>query len=217
VCDLVHFERRGIPAVGVATAPFADEAVAQARLLGMPDCRMVYVPHPVQLLTDDELTRRADAVFPSVLAALTSVAEAPRGSGTGPSLRALQPAPRRGARPYWGDEADTVSGVSRSLPQLIRLPGHIGAVYGLYYLPLWPVVKVLGPGEFATRLPSAGAMAAASLGAAAIGSELRSRRAGLYARAERGPLPVARLPPGTDLAPIAIELYQRPVTKMAQV
>ena len=56
--------------MGIATAPFADEAVAQARLLGMPDCRVVYVPHPVQLLTGAELAACADAVFPAVLAAL---------------------------------------------------------------------------------------------------------------------------------------------------
>jgi hypothetical protein len=68
--DLVHLERRGIPAVGIATAPFADEAIEQARRLGMPDARVVYIPHPVQLLTDEELTARADAIFPSVLAAL---------------------------------------------------------------------------------------------------------------------------------------------------
>jgi hypothetical protein len=71
VCDLVHLEHRGVPAVGVATAPFADEAVEQARLLGMPGCRLVYIPHPVQLLTAGELAARADAVFPAVLAALT--------------------------------------------------------------------------------------------------------------------------------------------------
>jgi hypothetical protein len=46
--------------------------VAQARLLGMPDARMLYIPHPVQLLSDDELAGRADAVFPDVLAALTA-------------------------------------------------------------------------------------------------------------------------------------------------
>jgi hypothetical protein len=74
VCDLVHLERRGIPTVGVATAPFADEAVQQARLLGMPGCRMAYIPHPVQLLSSDELAGRADAVFPDVLAALTEPA-----------------------------------------------------------------------------------------------------------------------------------------------
>ena len=37
----------------------------------MPGARMVYIPHPVQLLTDDELDARADAIFPGVLAALT--------------------------------------------------------------------------------------------------------------------------------------------------
>jgi hypothetical protein len=71
LCDLVHLERRGIPAVGIATAPFADEAVAQARLLGMPSARVVYLPHPVQLLSHAELAGRADAVFPDVIAALT--------------------------------------------------------------------------------------------------------------------------------------------------
>jgi len=74
VCDLVHLERRGIPAVGIATAPFADEAVQQARLLGMPGCRMAYIPHPVQLLSSDDLAGRADTVFPDVLAALTEPA-----------------------------------------------------------------------------------------------------------------------------------------------
>ena len=64
--------RRGIPAVGIATAPFADEAVAQARLLGVPGARVAYIPHPVQLLSAAELAARADAVFPSVLAALTT-------------------------------------------------------------------------------------------------------------------------------------------------
>ena len=72
MCDLVHLERRGIPAVGIATAPFADEAVAQARLLGMPGARVLYIPHPVQLLSAGELAARADAVFPDVLAALTA-------------------------------------------------------------------------------------------------------------------------------------------------
>ncbi len=72
MCDLVHLERRGIPSVGIATAPFADEAVEQARLLAMPDCRMLYLPHPVQLLTDAELAARADSIFPAIVSALTA-------------------------------------------------------------------------------------------------------------------------------------------------
>jgi hypothetical protein len=81
VCDLVHLEHRGIPAVGIATAPFADEAIEQARLLGMPDCRVVYIPHPVQLLTAGELAGRADASFTGVIAALTPAPKPEPGGG----------------------------------------------------------------------------------------------------------------------------------------
>jgi len=38
----------------------------------MPGARVAYIPHPVQLLSAAELAARADAVFPSVLAALTT-------------------------------------------------------------------------------------------------------------------------------------------------
>jgi hypothetical protein len=74
VCDIVHLEQRGIPAVGIATTPFADEAVEQARLLAMPGCRMLYIRHPVQLLATDELARRADAIIPAIIGALTGPA-----------------------------------------------------------------------------------------------------------------------------------------------
>ncbi len=80
MCDLVHLERRGIPAVGIATEPFADEAIEQARLLAMPGCRMLYIPHPVQLLTDAELAARADAVVSAVIAALTRPPAPPDGT-----------------------------------------------------------------------------------------------------------------------------------------
>jgi hypothetical protein len=84
VCDLVHLERRGIPAVGIATTPFADEAVEQARLLGMPGCQMLYIPHPVQLLTAAELDQRADAIIPAVITALTQPGERQVDPGTDP-------------------------------------------------------------------------------------------------------------------------------------
>ena len=84
MCDLVHLERRGVPAVGIATVPFADEAIEQARLLAMPGCRMLYIPHPVQLLTAGQLAGRADAVLPAVVAALTEAD--PRIEGHGPDV-----------------------------------------------------------------------------------------------------------------------------------
>lgn len=67
VHGLVRLERRGLATAGVGTEPFIDEALEQARSLGMPDLRMVLVPHPVQLLTDDELTALADACFDEIL------------------------------------------------------------------------------------------------------------------------------------------------------
>ena len=107
------------------------------------------------------------------------------------------------ARPYWGDEADTVSAVSRSVPQLIRLLGHVDAVHGLYYLLLWPVVRVAGVSEFATRLPSAVAMAAAAAGVTVIARRLVSRRAGLCAGLMFAVLPTVSLQ-GHDARPYAM-------------
>jgi hypothetical protein len=70
VHDLVRLERLGLATAGVGTEPFADEALEQAALLGMPGYRMVWVPHPVQLLTAEELDARADAAMAAILARL---------------------------------------------------------------------------------------------------------------------------------------------------
>jgi hypothetical protein len=70
---MVQLERLGIATAAVATEPFRDEALEQARVLGMPDYRLVYVPHPVQLLALDELNALADRAFEEIVARLTSV------------------------------------------------------------------------------------------------------------------------------------------------
>jgi len=107
------------------------------------------------------------------------------------------------ARPFWGDEADTISAVSRSLPQMLHLLGHVDAVHGLYYLLLWPVVRLAGPSEFAVRLPSALAMAAAAGGVTAIARRLASGQAGLYAGLVFAVLPTVTLQ-GHDARPYAL-------------
>ena len=71
VHDLVRLERRGVATAGVGTVPFIDEALEQARTLGMPDLRMTLVPHPVQLLSDDELTTLADAALDEIVERVT--------------------------------------------------------------------------------------------------------------------------------------------------
>ena len=68
---MVRLERMGIATAGVATEPFVDEALEQARVFGMPDYRMVYIPHPVQLLGLEELHEHADRVFEEIVARLT--------------------------------------------------------------------------------------------------------------------------------------------------
>jgi hypothetical protein len=80
---MVELERRGIPTAAVATEPFVDEALEQARLLGMPDYRMIYVPHPVQLLSLEELHGYADRAFAEIVARLTQPAS-PRAGGAHP-------------------------------------------------------------------------------------------------------------------------------------
>jgi hypothetical protein len=73
---MVRLERLGIATAAVATEPFTDEALEQARLLGMPSYRMVFIPHPVQLLTTAELHARADRVFGEIVARLSDAGSA---------------------------------------------------------------------------------------------------------------------------------------------
>jgi hypothetical protein len=63
---MVRLERLGIATAAVATEPFRDEALEQARVLGMPAYRMVFVPHPVQLLEVGELHDLADRAFAEI-------------------------------------------------------------------------------------------------------------------------------------------------------
>ena len=70
VHDAVRLERLGVPTAAVGTEPFVDEALEQARLLGMPGYRMVLIPHPVQLLTTAELHAVADEALPVILSRL---------------------------------------------------------------------------------------------------------------------------------------------------
>lgn len=71
---MVALEQRGIATAAVATEPFVDEALEQAQLLGMPDYRMVFIPHPVQLLSREQLEAFADRAFEEIVLRLTEPA-----------------------------------------------------------------------------------------------------------------------------------------------
>jgi mannosyltransferase len=94
---------------------------------------------------------------------------------------------------YWRDESATVVAVDRPLGGLVRMLGHVDAVHGAYYLIMWPLVRVAGTGEFATRLPSALAMAAAAALVGALGRRLVSPSAGLAAGLVFAVLPIVSL------------------------
>ncbi len=68
--DTVWFEIQSIPAVFIASSEFVEAAEAQARALGLPEVHRVFVPHPIQDATDDEMRAKADAVIDAALAAL---------------------------------------------------------------------------------------------------------------------------------------------------
>lgn len=69
--DTVWFEIQGVPAVSIASSAFVDAAATQAQALGMEDAKCVFVPHPIQDATDDEMQAKADACVEAVIAALT--------------------------------------------------------------------------------------------------------------------------------------------------
>ena len=68
--DTTWFEIQGTPAVFIASTEFVDAAEVQANALGLPDVKRVFVPHPIQDATDDEIRAKADAIVEQVIAAL---------------------------------------------------------------------------------------------------------------------------------------------------
>jgi hypothetical protein len=67
----VRLERLGIAAVPVATREFMTAARAQAGALGRADLDAVYVEHPIQDQTPQEIAAKAEAVIGEIVARLT--------------------------------------------------------------------------------------------------------------------------------------------------
>jgi hypothetical protein len=70
VHDSVWFEVNRKPAVMIASDVFVDAAEKQAAALGLPEVRRVFVPHPIQDATDDEMRTKADAIVEQIIDAL---------------------------------------------------------------------------------------------------------------------------------------------------
>ena len=70
--DVLELETLGRPAVLIASDAFTRGAEEQAALLGQPALRRLFVGHPVQDRTDDEMRAMARAVVDDALAALSA-------------------------------------------------------------------------------------------------------------------------------------------------
>jgi len=74
VHDIVDLEARGVVSAFVASTEFVDAASTQAKSLGFESVARVFVPHPIQDRTDDEMRALADAAFAEIVAAVTATA-----------------------------------------------------------------------------------------------------------------------------------------------
>jgi len=72
VHDIVDLEARGLPSMFVASSEFVVAAATQAKALGFDDVARVFVPHPIQDRTDDEMRALAEAAIDEIVAAGTA-------------------------------------------------------------------------------------------------------------------------------------------------
>ena len=69
--DISDLEQRGVPGVFVASDEFTVAADSQAAAIGFSAVERVFIPHPIQDRTDDEIISYADVAFEQILTAIT--------------------------------------------------------------------------------------------------------------------------------------------------
>lgn len=69
--DITDLENRGIPGGFIASTEFIEAAKAQSEALGYEPAA-VFVPHPIQDRTDDEINALADDAFDAILTMVCS-------------------------------------------------------------------------------------------------------------------------------------------------
>jgi len=67
VLDATALEKRGVPTVTIVWDNFENAARTQARLQGVPDLRLVVIPHRHGGETDDDQRRKAEAALETVV------------------------------------------------------------------------------------------------------------------------------------------------------
>ena len=67
----MNFDSRGIPGISVVTTGFTDAVAVQSKALGFEPA-ILYVPHPIQNRSADELKKIADDAVEKALRMLTA-------------------------------------------------------------------------------------------------------------------------------------------------
>ena len=57
--DGIHLDRAGIPAATICTDHFINTSEATATVWGVPEYPVIYMPHPLSALNDDEIQAQA--------------------------------------------------------------------------------------------------------------------------------------------------------------
>lgn len=73
--DAVELEKRGIPAVAIATTVFMNSAVAHAKAYGRPDYESVAIEHPISGRPKDEVEAKTDAIVDEIVRIVTGAAK----------------------------------------------------------------------------------------------------------------------------------------------
>ena len=69
--DGIELEKLGIPTAVICPEPFRNTAEVVAKIRGMENYPIAYIPHPVGSLNEDQLRKRAKEVTPKILKILT--------------------------------------------------------------------------------------------------------------------------------------------------
>ena len=69
--DGIHVEKAGIPSVTICTDRFIETSKSMAAMWGTPDYPVIFTPHPIADLTNDQLRANAEEIFDLVVTILT--------------------------------------------------------------------------------------------------------------------------------------------------
>ena len=75
--DGIHLDRAGIPTATICTDHFVNTGQATATVWGVPDYPVIYMPHPLSALSDNEIQAQARHLVAQVVSILLNGTLAP--------------------------------------------------------------------------------------------------------------------------------------------